>query len=252
MKRFTFSMFCLGTALLCPIVLLAQGMDRPKITNIPGGFFVEWSSPVEVAAIKVDKKLAGPFEVMFDVPNVDFITRVLDNKTPASRGHEITTALADYWMVRGRPERAIPLYEDSLKQGGLDDKREMVFQNNLAMLYSQVLKDHAKALALVESALETRKDNTILLDTQGLIHLNNGDPASAIPPLQRAVELSCQLPIYCMHLAYALHMDGRDGQARRYFDNVRPQLTEAVPKMGKENKAMFDRLQDALPPLNTQ
>jgi predicted Zn-dependent protease len=189
---------------------------------------------------------------MFDVPSASFVAEVIDRRTAPATSPEMITALADYWIVRGRPERAIPLYEESLKQGNLDDSRTLVFQNNLAMLYSQVLGKHAEALKIVDSALETRRDNIILLDTKGLIHINSGNPSEAVIPLQRAVELSCQLPIYCMHLAYALHLDGRPSQARRYFDPVRPQLNEASSGMRKENKAMFDALQLALPPIETQ
>lgn len=246
------TLLCLGVLLFCPTVLLAQGVGKPKITGIPGGYFVEWVAPVEVAAVQLDKKLTGPFEIMFDIPSVQFIADVLDRKSGPVTSPEMVTVLADYWIVRGKPERAIPLYEDCLKQNNIEDSRALVFQNNLAMLYSRALGNHDKALGVVDGALETKKDNVVLLDTKGLILLNSGNPAEAVPVLQRAVELSCQLPIYCMHLAYALHQDGRPTQARRYFDSVRAQLNEAAPGMAKENKAMFDTLQIALPPVSTQ
>jgi len=241
----------LCTALFCLPTVFAQGISKPKITNIPGGFIAEWISPVEVAAIQFGKGLAGQFEVMFDIPSVDyFTTEFIDKKPQPVTNPEMITALADYWIVRGKPERAIPLYEESLKRGDLDDMRALVFQNNLAMLYSRILGQHDKALATINNALELKKDNVTLLDTKGLILLNSRNPAEAVPVLQRAVELSCQLPIYCMHLAYALHQDGRDSQARRYFDPVRDQLIESVPNMTKENKAMYDVLQLALPPVD--
>ena len=256
MTRYLFCMPFLGmallcTVLLCPIATFAQGVGKPKITNIPGGFFVEWISPVEIAAVRFGKGLTGPFEVMFDVPSVSFITEFIDKKPEHVSNPEMITPLADYWIVRGKPERAIPLYEEALKQENLEDSRALVFQNNLAMLYSQVLGEHAKGLEVVDKALETKKDNTVLLDTKGLIFLNAGNPSEAIPVLQRAVELSCQLTIYCMHLAYALYQEGRASQARRYFDPIRDQLTP-TPNMTKENRAMFDVLQRALPPVNSQ
>ena len=252
MTRLTIGTFFLCTALLCPVSSFAQSIARPTITQIRGGFFIEWVSPIEIAAVQLDKNMAGTLEVMFDVPSVDFIKNTIDTRQSPTASPEMITALADYWIVRGKPERAIPLYEATLKQGNLDDQRELVFMNNLAMLYSQVHGNHEKAIEIVDSALETRKDNVILLDTKGLILLNSGDPKAAVEPLTRAVELSCQLPVYCLHLAQALHLDGRDSQARRYFDPVRNQLIAAVPNMAKENKAMFDSLQRALPPINAQ
>ena len=252
MTRYAFCMLCLCAALMSHAALFAQTVSKPKITNIPGGYFIEWASPVELAAVQLDKSLSGKLQVMFDVPDTKFISEVLDKNTPVARAHEMTTVLADYWIVRGNPRRAIPLYENALKQGGLDDKRALVFHNNLAMLYARVLKEYDKAQQVVDSALETRKDDFVLLDTKGLIFLDSGDPEASIPPLQRAVELSCQNPIYCMHLAYALHKAGRTAtQARRYFDLARDQLIDLAPNMGKENKEMYDELQRVLPPVTS-
>ena len=247
MTRFTICTLCLCTALFCSATLFAQGVGRPKFTNIPGGFFMEWDSPVELAAIRLDKKLGGAMQVMFDVPSAGFVAEVIDNKTPSAPDPEVVTALAGYWIVRGKPDRAIPLYESSLKQGNLDEPRTLLFQNNLAMLYSQT-QQHAKALEVVESALDAKKDHVPLLNTKGLILLNSGDSAGAVEPLQTAVDLSCQVPIYCMHLAVAFKRENRASQASRWFDPVRDQLAASVPKMTKENKAMFDELQSALTP----
>lgn len=244
----TFCAFLICTVLFWLPAALAQGVAKPaKVTNIPGGLFVEWASPVDIAAVQPGKGLTGLFEVMFDMPSVDFINKYLDKKQSPVSDPVVVAALADYWIARGKPERAIPLYEESLKQGNLDEKKALVFHNNLAMLYSQVLKQHDKGMEVVDKALEMKKDDVSLLDTKGLIYLNSGDPAAAIPPLERAVELSCQLPMYCMHLAHALQQNGQTNQARRYFDQVRAQLIAAAPKMTKENKTMFDNLQLQLP-----
>jgi Flp pilus assembly protein TadD len=117
------------------------------------------------------------------------------------------------------------------------------------MLYSQALGQHDRALEVVDNALVARRDNVTLLNTKGLILLNAGRPTEATPVLQRAVELSCQLPLYCMHLAYALHLDGRPSQARRYFDSARDQLIPLLPNMTPENKAMYDTLHTNYPPV---
>ena len=249
MIRYTICTFSLCTALLIPSAFAQGTIDTPTITNIPGGFFVEWAAPVDVAAVLLDKRWNGTYEIMFDVPNVNFITNVIDRRTPSTNTPEMVAALTDYWIDRGRPERAIPLYERALQQGNLDAGRALIFQNNLAMLYSRVLGQHDRALEAVNAALETRRDNVVLLDTKGLILLNSGNPEEAIPVLEQAVVLSCQLPIYCMHLAFALHQASRSGQARRFFDPVRDQLIEAGPDMTQENKAMLDELLLVLPPI---
>lgn len=252
MTRFTICTFCLCTAFFCSTALFAQGVNKPKITNIPGGFFAEWDSPVELAAVQLDKKLSGAFEVMFDVPSVSYIANEIDKKSATTSNPDMVTALSGYWMMRGKPERAIPLYETSLEHGNIDEGRSLIFQNNLAMLYSQALGEHEKALEIVKNALESKKDNVTLLDTKGLILLNSGNPAEAIEPLQRAVELSCQLSIYCMHLAYAFHQNGQPTPARRWFDQALDKLIPAAQNMGKENRKMFDDLQRAFPPASTQ
>jgi len=236
-------------ALFCPAMLLAQGLNKPVITSIPGGFFVAWDSPVDVSEVQLDKNLTGSCEVMFDVPSVASLTEMLERKPSPTNNSGLVSILADYWIFRGRPERAIPLYEESLKQENIDESKAWMFHNNLAMLYSRAFGQHAKALTIVDNALKTDVDNVNLLNTKGLILLNSGNPTDAIDPLQRAVELSCQLPLYCMHLAYAYHQLQRPGQSRRWFDPVRPQLNEAAPDMTKDNRAMFDDLQRALPPV---
>jgi len=193
--------------------------------------------------------LSGTLEVMFDVPSPAFLAEFIDRRPEPVSSPEMITALADYWIIRNKPERAIALYENSLKRGNLDEARAWLFQNNLAMLYSRIMGQHDKALATVNNALDLQKDNTVLLDTKGLIYLNSGNATEAIPSLLRAVELSCQLPLYCMHLAYAYLQESRAPQARRYFDTARDQLVELAPKMTKEDRAMYDALQSALPPV---
>ena len=244
-----FYVFFLCAVLFClsPMVL-AQGMKPQKITNIPGGFFVEWDSPVKVAAVNLGSGLTGTFEVMFDVPSVEFLNTSIDGRQSRVTNPALMSVLADYWNIRGKPEQAMALYKEALKQEDIDENLSRIFQNNLAMLYSQVLDDHARAMEIVDKALERWKDNVVLLDTKGLIYLNSGDPESAIPPLERAVELSCQHPLYCMHLSSALYQSGQMSQARQYLERVRDQLTLIAPKMTDSNKLMFDDLQRTFPP----
>ena len=256
MPHNTFSQPCLCAALFCAALFYApavsaQGLSNPKITNILGGYFIEWAAPVEISAVQLKKNLTGSFEIMFDVPSVGIVAELTAGKS-STPSPEMATILADYWIVRGKPERAVPIYENCIKQGNLDEVRSFVFQNNLAMLYSQEMGELEKALAIVNAALETRRDNMTLLDTKGLILINGGNAAEAVPVLQRAVELSCERPIYCMHLSYACYLDNRHTMARQFLEKVRAQLIEMAPAMTKENKAMFDTLQLNMPPASGQ
>lgn len=255
MTRHTLCTLFVGTALLCSPVLFLQGLraqeaEKPTVTKIPGGYYVEWSSPTEIGAIQLGKGLFGKIEVMFDIPSVEFlktIDKVEQPSAPARLAPDMVATIAEYWITRGKPERAITHYEKALADGNLEDKQETLFLNNMAMLHS-LAGNHEKALNIVDQALETRKENVVLLDTKGLIYLNSGRPVEAIPPLQDAVQYSCQLPVYMMHLAQAFNQAGRVTDARHSFDPVRAQLTSSRDKMSKENQKMFDDLQLAIPP----
>lgn len=205
----------------------------PKITSFKGGFFFEWPSLTTIGAIELARPYPGNFEIQFDLRMAD----IGQKPQPVSKP-EVIVPLADYWIVRGKPERAIPLYRLGLQT----DPGNLLFLNNVAMLLSTVEGKHGEALGVIDNALEDRRDNVTLLDTKGLILMKDNRPDEAIPNLERAVELSCQLPIYCLHLAKALDMAGRENSARNWFDKARPLLEAAPVKMTRDNQNMFDQL----------
>ena len=187
------------------------------------------------------QQVKPPSETMFGT--LDILMESVETE-----GHLSTTTiadLADYWIIRDKPERAIPLLEECLTRDDLPYGWGFRFSYHLAKLYSQV-RQHQKALEVVNKALEARMDH-VLLDTKGLILINAGNPTEAIPVLRRVVELTNHFPFYCMHLAYALHLDGRDAESRQHFVAARDQLTSLIPDMTKENKAMYDVLMRAHP-----
>ena len=219
---------------------------KAKSGDVDGGFTIlldeidrtPSAMPQLLPAILVLQAQVKPSETMFE--KIDGLMNHVETKEPVIL--EAILSLTDWWIIRGKPERAIPLYEEGLTRDNLDDTRTFVFSNNLARLYSEVLGQHQKALDVVNKALETNRDQISLLDTKGLILINAGNSKEAIPVLQRVVELSNQHPIFCMHLAYALHLGGRDAESRQYFDAAKEQLVLLVPNMTKENKAMYDAL----------
>lgn len=204
-----------------------------KITPIKGGYHVEWDSLTNIGSFRLKNNLSGKFNVQFDVPvsDIDPKPRKLDNP-------DIVMVLANYWLVRGKPERAMGLY-----QKGLDiSPNNVLFSNNLAMLKSKVNKDHAGALAMVDNALSAKVDDVNLLDTKGLILLNADRAADAIPVLEKAVTLSCEGPVFVLHLVKALDQNGDEGRARQRFTSAQSILNGARDSFSRDNQQMLQEL----------
>ncbi len=217
-----------------PVSPVAPGVSTPTTTGIPGGYHITFPTLTPIGGLAIRGELAGDYQVHLDTP-----VETLDVPPQPVSDVSILIPLADYWIFRGKGERAIPLYE----RGLANDPKNLLLQNNLAMLYSSVSEDQDKAIALIDSALEERPDHVTLLDTKALILLNAGRAFESIPLLERAVELSCQGPLYVLHLAYALDMVGAEDRSRDWFERVRPVIEASPNKMLKENQDMFDALQ---------
>ncbi len=209
--------------------------DDPQITGIPGGYSIRFPTLTPVGGLMVRGPLSGDYELQFNTT----VEKSLEPSQPVT-DIPVLVPLADYWIVRGKPERAIPLYERGLKT----DPTNLLLQNNLALLLSSIQENHERAIEVIDAALKERPDHVTLLDTKSLILLNAGHADQAIPLLQKAVELSCQGPVYVLHLAYALDMAGDDARARDWFERVRPQIEGAPNKMLKDNQDMFDALRN--------
>ena len=100
-----------------------------------------------------------------------------------------------------------------------------------------------EAYALIDKALESEPDNPVFLDTKGLIHLKNGRPQDAIPLLERAVEISCEGPIYVLHLAYAQMKNNENEKSLATFEKVRSLLITRTDLLMRDNKAMLDEME---------
>ena len=205
----------------------------PTVTPIKGGYYVHFPQLTEVGSVQLGGTMTGKLEISFDnrLEDIGIEAKRIDNP-------EFLLVLADYWIVRGKPERAIPLYELGLEK----DPANFLFQNNLALLVSTAVKDHEKALNIIDGALKDRADNVTLLDTKGLILINAKRSDEAATVLQRAVELSCQKPLCVMHYAYALDMQGQEAAAREWFNKAQPLLESSTPAFLKEDKSMYDYL----------
>ncbi len=241
MKRLAQLLVCAYFVLFATSWMIAQetpvavGLEAnaPKIQPIKGGFYVEWPELTEVGGLVLKNPPGGTFELMFDRPLVS-----INRKPEPASKPEVLLPLADYWIVRGKPERAIPLYRRGLE----NDPTNLLFQNNLAMLLSDGEGDHAGAIEMINKALSENHDNVVLLDTKGMILMNASRSDEAVPVLQRAVELSCQHPIYCLHLAQALDASDNPTPARNWFDKSRALLESGSYKMTPNSKKMFEDL----------
>lgn len=100
-----------------------------------------------------------------------------------------------------------------------------------------------EALSLIDKALDIKPDDPTLLDTKGLIYLKNNRPLEAIPHLERAVELTCEGPIYVLHLAYAQLKAGDSDKAEVTINKVRANLTPKIDQLSDDNKQMLNELE---------
>ena len=79
----------------------------------------------------------------------------------------------------------------------------LVTNNNLAMLYSQIPGSEAKALEPIKAALGSQRRAPELFDTLGAVHLAMGEPAKAEEIFRQLVKKSSE-PRYRFHLVLAL------------------------------------------------
>jgi tetratricopeptide (TPR) repeat protein len=204
-----------------------------KVTPIKGGYHVEWDGLTDIGSFRLKNNLSGKFNVQFNIPlsEIDAKPKTLDNP-------DIIKVLANYWLVRNKPERAMSLYEKGIKLAPDDP----LFNNNLAMLRSKVSKDHNGAITMVDRALDAKPEDLDLLDTKGMILLNADRAADAVPVFEQAVKLSCEGPLFVLHLVKALDQNGDEGRARQRFTSAQSILNGAKDSFSRDNQQMLQEL----------
>ena len=105
-----------------------------------------------------------------------------------------------------------------------------------------------EALDLINRALQVDPKNAVFLDTKGLILLKDGKPQDAIPLFEQAVDLTCEGPIYVLHLAFAQLKNDSNADAATTFNKVRALLVTRSDSLPKDSKSMFDELDMKLGP----
>ncbi len=99
--------------------------------------------------------------------------------------------------------------------------------NNLAWTASQV-KD-PKALEYGEQALKMAPDSAAILDTVGMIQVEQGQAEKGLANLNRAVSLAPDAASLRLNLAKAYAKLGRPADARKEIETMMPKLKEGTP-----------------------
>ena len=101
--------------------------------------------------------------------------------------------------MQGRVSDAMLRYEEVLER----DPRAAVAANNLAWHYSTGDANLNRALELAQIAKEELPDRHEINDTLGWVYYRMDLPASAVPPLEEAVQQQPENPLYHYHLGMA-------------------------------------------------
>lgn len=109
---------------------------------------------------------------------------------------------------------AIEQFEKIVQQ----DPKNVIALNNLAWAYQQGKDD--RALAFAERAYKLAATNPVILDTLGWILVEKGDPARALPLLQKASSLAPNATEIRYHLGLGLMKSGDKRGARTQFEQL--------------------------------
>lgn len=104
----------------------------------------------------------------------------------------------------GKPEQAIPLYEQILKL----QPNHPIAMNNLAYLKAEDPASLDEALRLAQSAAQKLPDNPDAADTLGWVYLKKHQPVQAMAQFQKATSITPGRAAFHLHLAMALSQSG--------------------------------------------
>lgn len=99
--------------------------------------------------------------------------------------------------------------------------------NNLAWSAGQIKDPRAQDYA--EQALALQPDNSLILDTVGMLQIEHGQAEKGLVNLMRAVTLAPDSPPLRMNLARSYARLGRSAEARKELDILMPRLKEGSP-----------------------
>jgi tetratricopeptide (TPR) repeat protein len=130
---------------------------------------------------------------------------------------DLLFAAAVLRTVQGRPLEAIALFEAVVKAS----PKHLLALNNVATLLAEQPNRQKDALRYIEQAIAVAGRKPALLDTQGTIHLMQGDLQAAVKCLEEAVNSEAIDPRYAFHLAAAYAKSDRLPDARVAFEKAK-------------------------------
>jgi len=156
-----------------------------------------------------------------------------------------------YLMVRKMENNVLPYYRRMYEL----DKTNVTTMNDLAYLIafqktedlSTREADFKEAIDLIDKAIESDKNNAMLIDTKGLIVMAQGNPEQAVTLFTTAVELAKHNIIHRLHLAVALLRADIKSQAKEEFENVRQLLVPQIEMLPESNRNYTQELLNTFP-----
>jgi tetratricopeptide (TPR) repeat protein len=154
---------------------------------------------------------------------------------------DMLVAIATACVVQERYAESAELFE---KANQLRPK-DVVTLNNLATLLGEMPGEENKALGYINEAIEVAGEQSILLDTKGMILIRLGDVPQAVKTLEQAVAEPSSDPRFYFHLAVAYDRNGAADDARRTLTNALSSGLESSV-LTKQDKQLLGELKRKL------
>ena len=145
----------------------------------------------------------------------------LQNETEKAR---IKLLLAEAYDLQGRYPEVVRLYREVLAAKETKPDQAAVVKNNLAFVLAVTNQNLPEALKLISESIHVLGPNSDLLDTRGLVYLNQGDLPKAIADLRMSATDTPSISKY-LHLCTsraACQQSGscprRNGSGRRVWE----------------------------------
>lgn len=142
--------------------------------------------------------------------------------------------LADSYNKRNEPKRSVALYETLLSEA----PKDVLVLNNLAWLLRA--ENPARALELANKANAIAPRSPAVLDTLGMLLLDQDKMDAALAALRKANELLPGNPGLKLHLAMALVRSGGGEEARKLLRGLEPDQFDG------EQREAYETLKDDL------
>lgn len=161
---------------------------------------------------------------------------VANAATAHPREPELLLATANLFLLRRRNQEAVQLYRQVLRLS----PKNVAAMNNLAVLLAEHKGETKDALRYVERAIQISGPHATLLDTKGMILVQDGRPDEATQLLKQAAGTENADPRFHFHLAVALQRVGQSEEARTAWEKAlennlnRRLLTESETGLLKE------------------